>query len=212
MQSAYEYFYPEGNTTMFVPTLTAVSEGSEVSSGSEQSAMNVLADYSESGEYESILDSSDLVPLGTSETTVSTSEGSANASTPLISAEFADDKFSSSVAVSAFRVTSSTKPFGLSRISDAVKESEFSLELDSSSVTVSASVSELDLLSEYGEYDTVSESVSESSVTTVVENDSSVSEADYGMSVADYSLKTEVSTMTPEFIQIDVSKSSEFVQ
>ena len=44
MQSAYEYFNPEGNTTMFVPTLTAVSEGSEVSSGSEQSAMNVLAD------------------------------------------------------------------------------------------------------------------------------------------------------------------------
>ena len=40
--------------------------------------MNVLADYSESGEYESILDSSDLVPLGTSETTVSTSEGSAS--------------------------------------------------------------------------------------------------------------------------------------
>ena len=63
MQSAYQYFYPEGNTTAFVPTLTAVSEGSEISSGSEQSAMNVLASYSESGEYESILDSSDLVPL-----------------------------------------------------------------------------------------------------------------------------------------------------
>ena len=217
MQSAYEYFYPEGNTTMFVPTLTAVSEGSEVSSGSEQSAMNVLADYSESGEYESILDSSDLVPLGTSETTVSTSEGSANASTPLISAEFADDKFSSSVAVSAFRVTSFTKPFGLSRISDAVKESEFLL--NSSSVTVSASVSQLDFLSKYGEYDTVSESVSESSATTVIENDSSVSETDYGMSVADFGisgpdfgLKTEVSTMIPEFTQFDASKSTEFVQ
>ena len=217
MQSACEYFYPEGNTSMFVPTLTAVSEGSEISLGSEQSAMNVLADYSESGEYESILDSSDLVPLGTSEITVSTSEGSANASTPLISAEFADDKFSSSKAVSAFRVTSSTKPFGLSRISDAVEESEFSL--DSSSITVSANLSELDLLSEYGEYYTASKSVSESSVTSVVENESSVSEADYGMSVtvycisgADFNFKTEVLTMIPEFTQIDASKSTEFVQ
>ena len=77
----------------------------------------------------------------------------------------------------------------------------------------------MDFLSKYGEYDTVSESVSESSATTVIENDSSVSETDYGMSVADYGissadfgLKTEVSTMIPEFTQIAVSKSTEFVQ
>ena len=77
----------------------------------------------------------------------------------------------------------------------------------------------MDFLSKYGEYDTVSESVSESSATTVIENDSSVSETDYGMSVADYGisgadfgLKTEVSTMIPEFTQFDASKSTEFVQ
>ena len=56
--------------------------------------------------------------------------------------------------------------------------------LDSSSITVSANLSELDLLSEYGEYYTASKSVSESSVTTAIENDSS------GISGADSSLKT----------------------